>query len=97
MADVTADWSSGEYCAIVTAGGMKLKDAIRITRKRGLLMQNAIPDGQGAMAAALGLFRRNRRKDGGIDGRCEVKNYNCPGQIVITGWNAMRWKRQQNG
>ena len=55
VADVTAGLSLGEYCAIVTAGGMKLKDAIRITRKRGLLMQNAIPDGQGAMAAVLGL------------------------------------------
>ena len=87
VADVTAGLSLGEYCAIVTAGGMKLKDAIRITRKRGLLMQNAIPDGQGAMAAVLGLSGEIVEKTVASMEGVSVANYNCPGQIVITGWN----------
>ena len=88
VADVTAGLSLGEYCAIVTAGGMKLKDAIRITRKRGLLMQNAIPDGQGAMAAVLGLSGEIVEKTVASMEGVSVANYNCPGQIVITGEKA---------
>lgn len=86
VADVTAGLSLGEYCAIVTAGEMKLQDAIRITRKRGLLMQNAIPDGQGAMAAVLGLSGEIVEKTVASMEGVSVANYNCPGQIVITGW-----------
>ena len=79
VADVTAGQSQGEYCAIVSA--------IRITRKRGLLMQNAIPDGQGAMAAVLGLSGEIVEKTVASMEGVSVANYNCPGQIVITGWN----------
>ena len=45
----------GEYCAIASAGGMSTENAITTVRKRGILMQNAVPGGQGAMAAVLGL------------------------------------------
>ena len=53
--DVTAGLSLGEYCAIAIAGGMSEEDAIRTVRKRGILMQNTVPAGEGAMAAVLGL------------------------------------------
>ena len=53
--DVTAGLSLGEYCAISAAGGMQPKDAISLVRKRGILMQNTVPAGEGAMAAILGL------------------------------------------
>lgn len=46
--DVTAGLSLGEYCAIASAGGMQIEDAILAVRKRGILMQNAVPDGKGA-------------------------------------------------
>lgn len=84
--DVTAGLSLGEYCAIASAGGMSTEDAITTVRKRGILMQNAVPDGQGAMAAVLGLNAEKieavlEDRDGVM-----IANYNCPGQIVITGW-----------
>ena len=83
--DVTAGLSLGEYCAISAAGGMKEEDAIRLVRKRGILMQNTVPAGEGAMAAVLGaeisLFE-NCIQD--IDD-VSIANYNCPGQTVITG------------
>ena len=53
--DVTAGLSLGEYSAIAAAGGMKDEDAIRLVRKRGLLMQNTVPAGEGAMAAVMGM------------------------------------------
>lgn len=84
--EVTAGLSLGEYCAIATAGGMSMEDAIATVRKRGILMQNAVPDGRGSMAAVLGLKAEEiERVLDGIDG-ASIANYNCPGQIVITGW-----------
>lgn len=83
--DVTAGLSLGEYCAISVAGGMKEEDAISLVRKRGILMQNTVPAGKGAMAAILGMDAsaiKEGMKD--IEG-VTVANYNCPGQIVITG------------
>jgi len=83
--DVTAGLSLGEYCAICAAGGMTEEDAIRTVRTRGILMQNTVPAGEGAMAAVLGMEAAE------IDRVIEeipdvtVANYNCPGQIVITG------------
>ena len=53
--DVTAGLSLGEYCAIEAAGGMSLKDAVTTVRKRGILMEQAVPAGQGGMAAVLGM------------------------------------------
>lgn len=83
--DVTAGLSLGEYCAISVAGGMKEEDAISLVRKRGILMQNTVPVGEGAMAAILGMDAsviEEGIKD--LEG-VTVANYNCPGQIVITG------------
>ncbi len=85
-ADVTAGLSLGEYCAIASAGGMTTEDAITTVRKRGILMQNAVPGGKGSMAAVLGMTGEAIEKVvNDIDG-VTIANYNCPGQIVITGW-----------
>ena len=87
--DVTAGLSLGEYGALVASGVMTAEEVFEVVRKRGIYMQQAVPTG-GAMAAVLGL-------DGGkIEQICEqteeqmqlavsVANYNCPGQIVISG------------
>ena len=83
--DVTAGLSLGEYAAIAAAGGMSYADAIRAVRARGIFMNEAVPDGQGAMMAVLGLTgEAAARAIAPIDG-IWVANYNCPGQIVITG------------
>lgn len=83
--DVTAGLSLGEYGALMAAGVLDFKDAFALVRKRGIYMQEAVPTG-GAMSAVLGLHAaaieeicRN------IEGTVSVANYNCPGQIVITG------------
>ena len=86
--DVTAGLSLGEYCAISVSGGMSVKDAITTVRKRGILMEQAVPAGKGSMAAVLGLTGPEIEKViEKIDG-VEIANYNCPGQIVITGEKA---------
>ena len=82
--DVTAGLSLGEYCAISVSGGMSVKDAITTVRKRGILMEQAVPAGEGSMAAVLGL--EAQAIETVISGtKSEIANYNCPGQIVITG------------
>ena len=84
--DVAAGLSLGEYCAIAIAGGMCTEDAITTVRKRGILMQNAVPGGKGSMAAVLGMAAEEIEKVlSEIEG-VSIANYNCPGQIVITGW-----------
>lgn len=83
--DVTAGLSLGEYCAISAAGGMKEEDAIRLVRKRGILMQNTVPEGEGAMAAILGMSSSDVEDIIEKMENVTVANYNCPGQIVITG------------
>jgi len=83
--DVTAGLSLGEYCAIAVAGGMTEETAIKTVRKRGIFMQEAYPAGQGAMAAVLGMEKEALEQ--ALAGKEEVyiANYNCPGQLVITG------------
>lgn len=83
--DVTAGLSLGEYGALIASGVMGMRDAFSVVRKRGIYMQNAVPTG-GAMSAVLGLGAA------AIEEVCEetrgmvsIANYNCPGQIVITG------------
>lgn len=83
--DITAGLSLGEYCAIAAAGGMSNADAIRTVRARGILMQNTVPAGEGAMAAILGMSGEAIEKVIGDMEHVSVANYNCPGQIVITG------------
>ena len=84
-ADATAGLSLGEYGALAAADVMDLKDLFYIIRKRGIFMQEAYPEG-GAMTAVLGLesdkIEEICRQTEGI---VTIANYNCPGQIVITG------------
>lgn len=83
--DVSAGLSLGEYCAIWAAGGIGYEDAITTVRKRGILMQEAVPAGEGAMAAVMGMTGEEiEHVTGDIEG-VSIANYNCPGQIVITG------------
>ena len=83
--DITAGLSLGEYCAIAAAGGMDDMDAIRLVRKRGILMQNTVPAGEGAMCAVMAMDASAIEKViETIDG-VTIANYNCPGQIEITG------------
>lgn len=84
-ADMTAGLSLGEYCAIAAAGGMCDMDAVRTVRSRGIFMEHAASEGTGAMSAVLGLDASVIEEV--LDGRegVSIANYNCPGQIVITG------------
>ncbi|MCH5344876.1 MAG: ACP S-malonyltransferase [Acetatifactor sp.] len=84
--DVTAGLSLGEYCAIAVAGGMSDLDAIRTVRSRGVLMQQAVPTGVGSMAAVLGLTGAEIEVVVDLIDGVSIANYNCPGQIVITGY-----------
>lgn len=83
--DVTAGLSLGEYNALTAAGVMSADDAIVSVRQRGIFMQEAVPTGIGAMAAILALDAEviehvlSTMKD------VWIANYNCPGQIVISG------------
>lgn len=83
--DVTAGLSLGEYCAIAVAGGMTEEEAILNVRKRGIFMQEAVPVGEGAMAAVLGMTGEEIEKIIKSIKGVSIANYNCPGQIVITG------------
>lgn len=90
-ADFTAGLSLGEYSAHVLSGSVTFKDAVRLVRKRGKYMQEAVPLGAGTMAAILGLSREDVLevcKAAGAHGVVEAANFNCPGQIVIAGETA---------
>lgn len=83
--DVTAGLSLGEYGALIASGVMHMKDAFAVIRKRGIYMQNAVPAG-GAMSAVMGMDARSIEKVcKETEGIVSIANYNCPGQIVITG------------
>ncbi|WPD19941.1 ACP S-malonyltransferase [Thermaerobacter composti] len=88
-----AGLSLGEYGALVVAGVLELGDAARVVRLRGRFMQEAVPPGEGAMAAILGLEARAvedlcRQVVAEGAGVVEPANYNCPGQIVVAGHRA---------
>ena len=83
-----AGHSLGEYTALVASSSMNFFDAIRLVRKRGELMQAAVPSGTGSMAAILGLedsviieICQNTSNNGVV----EAVNFNSPGQVVIAG------------
>ena len=89
--DYTAGLSLGEYGAHVLSGTFSFEDAVRVVRKRGKFMQDAVPVGLGAMAAIIGLDRET------VIDICEMAqgtgvigpaNFNCPGQIVVAGETA---------
>ena len=78
--------SLGEYSALVCAGAMSFSDGVRLVRKRGELMQAAVPNGQGSMAAVLGLDDEAIAQCcDEVDGEVSAANFNAPGQVVIAG------------
>lgn len=84
--DLLGGLSLGEYTALVAAGSIDLKDALPLVQKRAHLMQAAVPPGEGAMAAVLGLDHEvldNICRE--TEGVVEIANINCPGQLVISG------------
>ena len=88
-AEITAGHSLGEYSALVAAGVLDFADAVRLVNKRGQVMQEAVPLGEGAMAAVMGIDRglvvdicaQVEKEFGSV----QAVNFNCPGQIVIAG------------
>lgn len=86
QANVFAGHSLGEYAALVAAGVMQVTDALHIVRKRGQLMQRAVPEGRGAMAALIyPAFETIPYVDVLSDYGVQVANYNSPSQVVISG------------
>lgn len=83
--DVTAGLSLGEYCALVCCGAMSFEDAVQVVRQRGILMQEAVPAGLGGMAAVMGLTAETIEQVLNDIPGVQIANYNCPGQIVISG------------
>jgi len=87
-ADLMAGFSLGEYSAYTAAGVFDIETVIPLVQKRGHYMQEAVPDGQGKMAAILGLTAEQIDEvcvKAGEFGIVSGANYNCPGQIVIGG------------
>ncbi len=89
-AAAVAGHSLGEYSAVVAAGGLDLADAARTVKLRGRLMQEAVPVGEGAMAAIIGLdddvvVSVCRDEEAGGGGTVAAVNFNSPGQVVIAG------------
>ncbi|MEG0260840.1 MAG: ACP S-malonyltransferase [Lysinibacillus sp.] len=84
-----AGHSLGEYSALVTSGVLSFEDAVSIVHKRGLYMDEAVPAGQGAMAAILGMdavaLRAVTDEVTSAGDAVQIANVNCPGQIVISG------------
>ncbi|HBF63174.1 MAG TPA: [acyl-carrier-protein] S-malonyltransferase [Gammaproteobacteria bacterium] len=84
-----AGHSLGEYSALVCAGAISFADGVHLVRKRGELMQQAVPSGQGGMAAILGLDDAQVQECcAAVAGVVTAANYNAPGQIVIAGEKA---------
>lgn len=85
---VVGGHSLGEYSALVASGALTFADAVRVVRKRGMFMQEAVPVGVGGMAAILGMDTAKVEQicaDVAQGEHVAPANYNCPGQIVISG------------
>lgn len=83
-----AGHSLGEYSALVAADSLSFEDAVRLVRKRGQYMQEAVPLGEGGMAAVMGLSSEEVAavcRKASVYGVVEAANLNCPGQVVIAG------------
>jgi [acyl-carrier-protein] S-malonyltransferase len=88
QADFVAGHSLGEYSALVAAEAITLSDALKLVAERSRLMAQADPDRNGTMAAILGMDRTilaECLEEASLTGKVEAANYNCPGQIVISG------------
>lgn len=87
--DYTAGHSLGEYSALVASGALSFEDAVSLVHQRGLYMNEAVPAGEGAMAAILGLeasLLKEVTQEVSTNGDIvQIANLNCPGQIVISG------------
>lgn len=83
--DVAAGQSLGEYGALVAVGSMNFIDAAKAVRKRGIFMQEEVPAGEGGMAAILGMEAADIDAVIADIEDVQCANYNCPGQIVISG------------
>lgn len=89
-ADITAGLSLGEYASLVANDVLSFEDAVTLVRKRGIYMSSEVPNGEGSMAAILGLdvetIERICKEVEDETNMCvQPANYNCPGQIVISG------------
>src|SRR5206468_1595790 len=83
-----AGHSLGEYSALAAAGSLDLSDAARLLKRRGLAMQRAVPTGEGAMAALLGLDLPTAEvvaAEAAGEEVCACANDNAPGQVVVSG------------
>ena len=89
--EIAGGHSLGEYSALVAAGTLKFSDAVKLVHKRGQFMQEAVPVGEGSMAAIIGLddavIVENCKKASEV-GAVQAVNFNCPGQTVIAGTTA---------
>lgn len=84
--DAVAGFSVGEYAALVAAGVMRIQDVFPLVQLRADFMQDAVPIGKGAMAAIVGADENCVRElCRCVNGYVEPSNYNCPGQIVVSG------------
>ena len=87
-AQVAAGLSLGEYSALIYSGMLSFEEGVKLVRKRGKFMEEAVPKGVGGMAAIIGLKEEEIYKvcnEVSIIGAVEPANFNCPGQIVISG------------
>lgn len=88
-ADFACGHSLGEYTALVANGALNFSDAVKLVETRGKLMEEAVPDGQGAMAAVMGLSKEDlleiAKEVRDLNEVAEPANYNADGQIVISG------------
>lgn len=87
-ADYAAGLSLGEYSALIYAGAFSFEDGLKLVHKRGKIMQDAVPEGKGAMSAVMGLDRKTVEeicRTLSKESIVEIANFNCPGQIVISG------------
>jgi len=85
--DVNIGLSLGEYSAVTAGGALDFADGCGLVRKRGIYMEQAVPQGKGAMAAVLGMTAEQAEEvvKGCNSAQLCVANYNCPGQVVISG------------
>ena len=90
-ADVAAGLSLGEYTAHIASGSIDFADGVRLVKKRGKYMQEEVPIGEGAMAAIIGLSAEDVIAccdTASAIGICSPANFNCPGQLVVSGEKA---------